>query len=104
MRVIKLDILATDFDTPTFFFDKDTYVVGTHELIHKSQAPFVGGRTGKFNGSAEELLKASRKGLEDLDYIKGDLKIPRTQELLAKNVTPVEAFDKLMEWYKKGCK
>ncbi|WP_212893100.1 RHS repeat domain-containing protein, partial [Capnocytophaga canimorsus] len=98
---VGLYLLGTDYDTPTFHFDKDTYVPGTHEKIHRSQDPFVGGRQGKFKGSAEELLEASRKGLEGLDDIKGDLKIPRTQEVLAKNVTPIEAFDKLMEWHKK---
>jgi len=32
---------------------------------------------------------------------RGDLKIPRTKEILAKNVTPLEAFDKLMEWHQE---
>ena len=93
--------LGTDLDTPTFFFDDETYIDGTHERVHKHQDPFVGGRQGKFNGTAEELLHASRRGLEGLDDIIGDLKIPRTKEILAKNVTPLEAFDKLMEWHQE---
>ena len=98
---VGLTDLGTDLDTPTFFFDDETYIDGTHERVHKHQDPFVGGRQGKFNGTAEELLHASRKGLEGLDDIKGDLKIPRTKEILAKNVTPLEAFDKLMEWHQE---
>lgn len=98
---VGLTLLGTDYDTSTFHFEKDTYVPGTHEKIHKHQDPFVGGRQGKFKGTAQELLDASRKGLEGLDDIKGDLKIPRTQEVIAKNVTPIEAFDKLIEWYNK---
>ena len=98
---VGLTDLGTDLDTPTFFFNDETYIDGTHERVHKHQDPFVGGRQGKFNGTAEELLHASRRGLEGLDDIKGDLKIPRTKEILAKNVTPLEAFDKLMEWHQE---
>ena len=98
---VGLTDLGMDLDTPTFFFDDETYIDGTHERVHKHQDPCVGGRQGKFNGTAEELLHASRRGLEGLDDIIGDLKIPRTKEILAKNVTPLEAFDKLMEWHQE---
>lgn len=80
-----------------------------HEKIHRAQDPFVGGRTGGWSGSAEELLSSSKKGLDSIAHIKGDLKIPRTGEILAKDVTPAQAYEKLMEWLteelaKRDCK
>jgi RHS repeat-associated protein len=102
---VGLSHLGTDYDTPTFHFNKDNYVPGMHERMHKAQDRFVGGRQGKFNGTADELLEKSRKGLVGIDDLKGDLKIPRTGEVLAKDVMPLEAYDKLMEWHKRkiGC-
>lgn len=57
----------------------------------------------------EELFSKSRKGLESLEDIKGSLIIPSTGKVLAKNVTPPQAFDKLIEWHvelmsKSNCK
>lgn len=50
-----------------------------------------------------------KKGLDSIAHIKGDLKIPRTGEILAKDVTPAQAYEKLMEWLteelaKRDCK
>jgi hypothetical protein len=99
--------LGTDYDTPAFHFNEDSYIPGSHEKLHSYQDPFVGGRQGKFNGTADELLEAGRKGLVGKFDIRGDLKIPSTEKILAKNVTPLEAFDKLIEWHnekiKTGC-
>ncbi|WP_338588988.1 hypothetical protein VXM60_11975 [Shewanella khirikhana] len=48
----------------------------------------------------------------DVDWVRGDLKIPATGEVLAKNVSPLDAFEELEQWHKnqlsmkneKGCK
>ncbi|WP_242414207.1 RHS repeat-associated core domain-containing protein [Salinivibrio sp. MA427] len=103
------DHLASNSTTPTFFFD-EPYTPGSHEAIHRAQRPYVGKVQGPWTGSPEELLSASKAGLGDVDWIKGSLKIPATGEVLAENVTPLQAFDKLEEWHqlqlknKKGCK
>ena len=62
----------------------------------------------RVEASAEELLSASKEGLESVAHIKGDLKIPRTGQVLASDVTPAQAYEKLMEWLKaelakQGC-
>ncbi len=43
---------------------------------------------------------ASKKGLKDVNHIKGELRIPKTGEVLAKNATPLEAFEALEKWHK----
>ena len=43
----------------------------------------------------EELFSKSRKGLESLEDIKDSLITPSTGKVLAENVTPLQAFDKL---------
>ena len=92
--------LGTKRKTPTFFF-KEPYIPGSHERIHAAQKKYVGPRQGAWLGTPEELLSASKKGLVGLDDIKGDLKIPATRKILASNVTPLEAFEKLEVWHNK---
>ena len=99
-RSVGLDHLASNTDTPTYFFN-EPYAPGTHERVHASQRKFVGLRQGPWTGSAEELIEAGKKGLIGLDDIKGKLIIPSTGEILAENATPLEAFEKLEEWHKR---
>ncbi|BBF86236.1 Rhs family protein [Aquitalea magnusonii] len=93
--------LATERDTPTYF--PNPYTAGDHEVLHRAQGPYVGGRQGAWTGSQDELLEASAKGLDGMT-MRGDLKIPSTGEVLAHNVTPSEAYKKLMEWHAKQIK
>lgn len=97
---VGLDHLGSYSDTPTYFFN-DPYIPGSHERIHAAQRPYVGSRQGPWTGTPEELIAASKKGLVGLDDIRGDLRIPKTGEVLASNVTPLEAFEKLEEWHNK---
>ena len=97
-RSMGLFHLSDSKTTPTFFFN-DPYMPGTHERIHRAQGLYVGPRQGKWNGTVEELFSKSRKGLESLEDIKGSLIIPSTGKVLAENVTPLQAFDKLIEWH-----
>ncbi|MBN3794161.1 RHS repeat-associated core domain-containing protein [Burkholderia sp. Ac-20392] len=96
--------LATKRDTPTYF--PKPYKKGDHEELHRVQGVFLGGRQGDWSGTPDELLAASGKGLEGMT-MKGDLRIPSTGEVLAKDVTPSEAYKTLMEWHatqlKKDC-
>jgi RHS repeat-associated protein len=94
---VGLTHLGTKLDTPTFF--PEPYQPGAHEALHAAQKPYLGKVQGPWTGTPEELLAASRKGLSSVPQLRGDLKIPRTGEILAKNVTPLEAYDKLMEWH-----
>lgn len=93
-----LEHLGSYSDTPTYFFN-DPYIPGSHERIHAAQKTYVGSRQEPWTGTPEELIAASKKGLVGLDDIRGDLKIPRTGEVLASNVIPLEAFEKLEEWH-----
>nr|WP_082118696.1 RHS repeat-associated core domain-containing protein [Tenacibaculum mesophilum] len=96
---IGLDHLASSTDTPTYFFN-EPYTPGSHEAIHRAQKPHVGPTRGPWTGTADELFEASKKGLKDVDHIKGELRIPKTGEVLAKNATPLEAFEALEKWHK----
>jgi hypothetical protein len=70
-----------------------------HEGLHAAQAPHIGKPQGPWTGTAGELLDASRAGLVGVDHMRGDLRIPSTGEVLAKDVTPTEAFDRLKKWH-----
>ncbi|WP_286425276.1 RHS repeat domain-containing protein [Myroides marinus] len=102
-KSVGLDHLASYTETPTFFFN-DPYIPGSHERVHAAQKPYVGSRQGPWLGTSDELIAASKKGLVGLDDIKGTLKIPGTGEILAENVTPLQAFEKLEEWHKDKIK
>jgi RHS repeat-associated protein len=97
---IGLSHLGSYTETPTYFFN-EPYTPGAHERIHAAQKPHVDPRQGAWAGTADELIEASKKGLVGLDDIKGDLRIPKTGDVLAHNVTPLEAFEKLEEWHKQ---
>ena len=90
-----------DANTPTYFFN-EPYVPGSHEAIHAAQRPYVGPRQGAWTGSADELLEASGKGLShpSISNIRGELREIGSGKVHASNVTPDEAFQKLMEWHK----
>ncbi|CCN50833.1 hypothetical protein MADA3029_p0066 [Vibrio nigripulchritudo MADA3029] len=90
--------MSSSKNTLTYFFN-EPYQPGSHEAIHRAQKPHVGSVQGACGGSQDELVKASRAGLKDVDHIKGDLKIPVNGEVLSSNVTPEEAFDKLVDWH-----
>lgn len=92
-----LPLLGTGYDTPSFF--PDPYTSGDHEAFHQAQKSTVGKLQGPWTGTPEELIQAARDGLVGTDHMRGDLRIPSTGEVLAKNVTPTEAFDKLMQWH-----
>ncbi|MCX4027078.1 RHS repeat-associated core domain-containing protein [Spartinivicinus marinus] len=94
---VGLDLLSTKRHTPTYF--PEPYQPGMHEELHRAQKPFLGKLQGPWKGTQDELIKASRQGLESLNHMKGVLKIPATGEIIASNVTPTEAFDKLTEWH-----
>ena len=91
------ELFGSNTKTPTFFFEQP-YTAGTHEAVHAAQKPFVGKLAGKWSGTPAELARASGKGLNGLSHIRGDLKIPNTGEVLARNVTPRQAFAALLKW------
>ncbi len=97
--------LGTNRNTPTFFFN-EPYQSGAHEAIHRAQRPHVGRLQGSWSGTGDELIDASGRGLANVGHIRGDLRIPATGEILARDVTPSQAFEKLKEWFNKarsGC-
>ena len=91
--------LATTRNTPTYF--PTPYHPGMHEMIHRAQAPYIGPIQRRWNGTTDELFAASRRGLEPLSGMRGDLKIPNGKRTLARGVTPVEALDTLKKWHEE---
>ncbi|WP_232811303.1 RHS repeat-associated core domain-containing protein, partial [Serratia proteamaculans] len=94
------DHLASGTHSPTYFFS-EPYTAGAHEAIHRAQRPYVGTVQGSWQGTGDELIAASKAGLGQVDWVKGDLKIPATGEVLAKNVSPSQAFEALEKWHHK---
>jgi len=91
--------LASERMAPTFF--PIPYSPGMHEAIHAAQRPHIGPIQGPWTGTVDELFAKSRAGLADMNHLRGELRIPGTGEVLARNVTPTEAFDELMKWDKQ---
>jgi RHS repeat-associated protein len=98
---VGLGLLGTERNTPTFF--PVPYEPGMHEQLHRAQRPHIGRLQGPWEGTPAELIAASRKGLVGLD-MRGNLKIPSTGKIIARNVTPAEAFDRLMRWHNQQLK
>ncbi|MTJ83144.1 MAG: hypothetical protein F8N37_19330, partial [Telmatospirillum sp.] len=97
---IGLDSLGTERDTPTFF--PEPYEAGMHEELHRAIRRDVGKLQGPWTGTSEELFFATSKGLDNVAHIKGTLRVPSSGEILAENVTPKEAHEKLLEWHKSN--
>ncbi|RKH56655.1 DUF6531 domain-containing protein [Corallococcus llansteffanensis] len=92
-----LDLLSTKRDTPTYF--PTPYQPADHEALHQAQRPYIGKIQGPWAGTQDELIVASRRGLEDLPNMRGDLRIPSTGEVIARDVSPTQAFDSLIQWH-----
>ena len=95
---IGLSHLATERDTPTFF--PIPYEDGMHEKLHRAVRDDIGPISKPWTGSADELFNATSKNLDSIKNIRGELRIPATGEVLASDVTPKEAHDKLLEWHR----
>jgi hypothetical protein len=63
----------------------------------------VGKLQGPWRGTPGDLLSASRKGLKGLK-MRGELRIPSSGKVLARNATPLQAFDALMKWHRSQAK
>jgi RHS repeat-associated protein len=96
---VGLNELGTKLKTPTFF--PTPYEKGMHEELHRAIKPDIGNLQGGWTKSADELMEAAGRNLDSVSHIKGDLRIPATGEVIAKNVTPKAAYESLINWYKK---
>ncbi|MEW5514430.1 RHS repeat-associated core domain-containing protein, partial [Pseudomonas asiatica] len=85
--------LGTKLDSPSWFPNEiegsDKLHQQFHDAIKKEGVPF----NKKFEGTSEELVKKLNKAYEGFPQ-KGTLKIPRTGQVLAKDVTIGEALTK----------
>jgi RHS repeat-associated protein len=97
---VGLNELGTKWKTPTFF--PIPYEKGMHEELHRAIRPDIGSLQGGWTGSADELMEAAGRNLDSVSHLKGDLRIPATGEVIAKNVTPKAAYESLINWYKKA--
>jgi RHS repeat-associated protein len=101
----ELGHLASETATPTYFPKPAGRGGVLHQALHRAQAPHVG-RKGPWKGTAQQLLEAAGRGLKGL-RMRGDLKIPGTREVIARNVTPAQAYRQLLKWLEKksrtGC-
>ncbi|HFK4760497.1 TPA: RHS repeat-associated core domain-containing protein, partial [Citrobacter farmeri] len=94
---IGLTDLGTMRNTPTFF--PDPYNPGKHEELHRAIKADIGKIQGPWTGTADNLFNATSRNLDSVSHIRGDLRIPSTGEVLARNVTPKEAHSSLLEWF-----
>ncbi len=94
---IGLTDLSTMNNTPTFF--PDPYSPGMHEELHRVIKGDIGKIQGPWTGTADDLFIATSRNLDSASHIRGDLKIPATGEVLARNITPIEAHSKLLQWF-----
>ncbi|MCE4114845.1 RHS repeat-associated core domain-containing protein, partial [Yersinia pseudotuberculosis] len=94
---IGLTELGTKLNTPTFF--PDPYQAGMHEELHRAIKNDIGKIQGPWKGSAADLFEATGRNLDSVSHIRGDLRIPSTGEVIARNVTPKEAHSRLTEWF-----
>ncbi len=97
---VGLNELGTKWKTPTFF--PIPYEKGMHEELHRAIRPDIWSLQGGWTGSADELMEAAGRNLDSVSHLKGDLRIPATGEVIAKNVTPKAAYESLINWYKKA--
>ncbi|UBM24394.1 DUF6531 domain-containing protein [Pseudomonas sp. p1(2021b)] len=85
--------LGTKLDSPSWFPNEvegsDKLHQQFHEAIKKEGVPF----NKKFEGTSDELVKKLEKSYEGFPQ-KGTLKIPRTGQVLAKDITIGEALTK----------
>ena len=91
-----LTLLGTDRHTPTYF--PEPYRSGEHERLHAAQSKFIGPLQGPWKGTPKQLIQAARKGLVGYP-VRGTLKIPATGKVLGRNLTPIQAFNRLMKWH-----
>ena len=73
-----------------------------HQQLHRGLidqgVPYHG---SKFTGTRDELWKMAEQAYDGIDT-KGYLKIPKTNEVLYKDLTPKEGINKIRELYKNG--
>lgn len=74
---------------------------GLHETLAARSALTSGRCKVPGKGSGASALRASRAGLDDVAHMRGELRIPATGELPARNATPAQVFDELMKWFER---
>lgn len=70
-----------------------------NEELHRAIKIDIGKIQGPWTGTADSLFNATSRNLDSVSHIRGDLRIPSTGEVLARDVTPKEAHAKLLEWF-----
>ena len=70
-----------------------------HDAIKNAGVPF----NKKFIGTPEELIEKLNNGYSDFKQ-RGYVKIPRTGEIIAKNITIQGALNKSLNWNKQKIK
>ncbi|MFC0179591.1 RHS repeat-associated core domain-containing protein [Thorsellia kenyensis] len=95
---IGLTELGSARNTPTFF--PIPYESGMHEELHRAIKNDIGKVQGPWEDSAENLFEATGRNLDSVSHIRGELRIPATGKVIAKNITPKEAHAKLIKWFR----
>jgi len=85
---------------PTFHFLSDE-PGHDHWRLHDAERPFLGLRTGSFEGTDDELFDAYRKAYQGLDDIRVDVRSPDGKTLLSSGVSPVEGIDLIDNWLRQ---
>ncbi|AZK46696.1 hypothetical protein EIM92_11470 [Paenibacillus lentus] len=93
-------LLGTNFNSPSWYpyelEGSDLLHKEFHDAIRKEGISF----NGSFKGTSEEVVEKLNKAYKPFKQ-RGYMKIPKTGEILAKNVTIQGALNKSLEWDKK---
>lgn len=96
-------LLGTHYDSPSWYPYKvegsDILHRDMHSAVKDAGVPF----NSKFTGTPEELIEKLDHGYSGFKE-RGYVKIPRTGEIIAKNVTIQGALHKSLKWNKQKLK
>ena len=94
--------LGTKYDSPSWYPNEvegsDILHKDAHQSLKDNGVPF----NQKYDGDADSLIKKTKKSYKKFPQ-KGTLKIPRSGEVIAENVTLSQSVDESVKWNKKGC-
>jgi RHS repeat-associated protein len=99
-KIDGLEKLGTQHNSPTWYPNNPANTGILHQEMHNKLTEAGIPRKGTFNGTADDLIsktKAAYTGIETKGYVK----IPKTGEIIATKVTPLEAVDEVLAWNEK---
>ena len=99
----QLEALGHPTKAPSWYPNNSSDTGILHQDFHNKLTENGVPRTGKFEGTADDLVSKSRKAYKGYDQL-GFVKFGKGKnaKILATDVTPLEAFDKITKWNQKN--